>query len=248
MLVCVLLLLAAIPSMPDPAPGSIREAARLTAAADAAFRAGRTADAVAGFHKALARVDKYPDAELGLGHVALKERRFADALAHYEAARDAYAPLGKAIFAERQRRWAEVQAEIRTIELQLSSFKHEIELEGTYQRGPEYNYAALTNRLGELHRYEEPRADAVTEPPGEIHFHVGNALYRLGRADEAIAAWERCTARTPLFGPAFANLAAAYAARADGARARAALARAEELKVVIAPELRAAVESAAAKR
>ncbi len=248
MLACALILLATALPAGNPAPAAIRTAARLTAAADTAFRAGRTAEAVQGFEKALARVDGYPDARLGLGHVALKERRFADALSHYEAARDAYAPLGKAIFAERQRRWAEVQAEILKIEGQLSTFRHDPELEGTFQRGPEYTYAALINRLGELHRYEEPRAEAVSEAPGEVHFHIGNALFRLGRTAEAIAAWERCTSRTPLFGPAFANLAAAYAAQGDAIRARAALARAEELKVVVAPELRVAVERAAQAR
>ena len=77
-------------------------------------------------------------------------------------------------------------------------------------------------------------------PLGRLYFNVGNALSRLKRWDDAIAAYRTCNEREPgSRRPAHHNLALAQWNAGDVAAARSSLMKAEELGFTVNPNFKA---------
>ncbi len=79
---------------------------------------------------------------------------------------------------------------------------------------------------------------ARSEPPAEVFFLQGNALYRLGRYPDALRKWDDVVRLAPQFGPVYNNMADACFRLGRRDEARAHLRRAEDLGVRVNPEFK----------
>jgi Flp pilus assembly protein TadD len=75
--------------------------------------------------------------------------------------------------------------------------------------------------------------------PGEVDYHLGNALYRLGQLASAVEAWRACAAKCPEFAPVHNNLAVGLLSLGRLEEARDSAATAERLGMPLHPKLRA---------
>ena len=206
------------------------------------------------YQKALEASPIYPDALMGMGHLAMREGKFQEALDQYQKAKSAFAELGESIFDLRVKRFGDVQRQIASLKDLLQAHQNQIM---TAQRNPlstgdtntsrhEREMAVIQDSIRNLEAVEAPTHVDAKEPPGEIDFHIGNALFRLDRQDEALAAWQSCAAKSPKFPMVQVNLAVAYWKKARFAEAKAALAKAAELGYPVNPKMKADLEAAAA--
>ena len=90
-----------------------------------------------------------------------------------------------------------------------------------------------------LENLPPPTKETATEPPGELDFHVGNALARLGRWEAAIEAFESCIRKSPEFPAAYNNIALAYWRMERIEDARNSLVKAEALGFAVNPRFKA---------
>jgi tetratricopeptide (TPR) repeat protein len=223
---------AAIPSEPQ-----IQRATGYCLSGARALEAGNVRKAKASFAKAIAILPNYPEAHLGMGHIAMRERRFGDALHEYETAKEHFAEMSEALVAIRTQRFSEAQQEIVALMDALVARQRLAPVPWRINR--------LEAAIERLQAIEPPDGSARIEPPGQIHFYLGNALYRLSRLGEAVASWESCVSKAPGFSPAYNNLAVGYwmLGRIDDARH--VLDRAEELGLLVNRELKADLDRAA---
>lgn len=212
----------------------LHEAVTHCRSGDEALRAGELSRASEQFEKALAIVPEFPEAYMGLGHIALVRRDYAAALGAYTRARDAYARIGQQIFDHQLQQKGQAGLEIQSRRDDI------VNLTKILQGG-----AALESRVRDIEReinyfdrLDVPREDKRAEPPANVFFFRGNALFHLDRVDEAVVDWEEASRRAPEFGPVYNNLALAYWRLGNRAEAQAALARAEALGVAVHPELK----------
>jgi len=222
-------------------PVQIKRASSLTIKGDRALKRGDFDSASIMFRKALDRLAYYPDAHLGLGQLAMTEGRFEDALEHFTRAHDGFVELGAALLNVRAKRYASAQSEIGKLRDRLdrlSSFS-DSETPGPWYSNVDQQLASARAKIRELEGIQSPNPHDAAEPPGEIYFHIGNALFRLGRTDEALTAWETCRRKTPDYPIVYNNLALAYwqAGRIDEAAEH--LARAEALGFPVHPQFKA---------
>ena len=98
---------------------------------------------------------------------------------------------------------------------------------------------AVQARKGPLHDHENPYG-----VPASHRFLRGNALYRLGRRDEARAQFRQAVAADPAHANAWNNLLALHLEAKDPVSARADLQRAEAARIAIRAELRQAILAA----
>jgi Flp pilus assembly protein TadD len=96
----------------------------------------------------------------------------------------------------------------------------------------------LEEEVRRLEASEPPVKEAGHEAPGEVYFFIGNALFNLGRVDEAVVQWERCREKSPKFPLVYNNLAVAYWRSGRREEARQMLARAEELGFPVDPRFK----------
>jgi len=248
----VLLGAAAGPARAAPADANeIRQADRHCQAGLKALQTGNFAKAREAFARAFAAAPNFPPAHLGLGHVALAEKDFAGALAEYTAARDSWGTFGALLDELEMARWSRTQDEIRRLQDELREMQNRErgldtgESTSTAQRTLQ---TTLEQRIQTLEAIPMPQTGATTEPPSDIDFHIGNALFRLARYEEARTAWETCAQKNPKFPLVRNNLAVLYlkAGRIDDARR--AVAEAEALGMKVNPGLKADIESAAAQK
>lgn len=215
----------------------IRRTSSLVETGDRAFKSGNTAKAQKSFRKALAVIPGYPAAHLGLGHVAMSEARFEDALAEYTAAEKGYGDLSDIMLDLESKRYGRAQREMRELEDQIRVI-NDVTLkvsDGTRRS----KTLQLEERIRALRGMEYPKQEQVYHPPAELYFHVGNALFRLGRAEQALANWETCVAKAPRFPLVHNNLAVVYMQQGRLDEALRSLSRAEELGVTVNPDFKA---------
>ncbi len=174
------------------------------------------------FEDSLKTVRGFPNARVGLGHVAYARRHYAAALAHYTTARDEFTRLQAAALDAEFRTHEQSQRKIRALEDDIR----------TLQSLPNANVAdqvrELQRAIEYLQRVRMPVRREADEPPAEVFYHRGNALFQLGRTEEAVADWETCARLAPKFPAVHNNLAVArwklghlLLARTELARARA---------------------------
>lgn len=212
---------------------SPRELQRATAASVQGFQALQQGDlsrASQLFEEALTSVPGFPNARVGLGHVAYARRQYEAALNHYTGARDEISRLQDDVLnaeflshEDAQRKILKYEDDIRTLE----------SLPGA---DVATQVRELQRAIEEMRRVHAPVRSEPVHPPAEIYYHRGNALFQLGRIDEAIADWETCARFAPKFGAVHNNLAVAHWKLGQLLLARDELAMARELGVKVDPE------------
>ena len=190
------------------------------------------------FERAVHRLPQFPEAHLGLGHVAMGEKRFETALAEYETARDDYSRFGESLAEMRGLRYAEAQGEIGDLRDAISNMMKPIGAQ-VVPNWLEAEIAKREGRIRELESIEPPDKFRSSEAPGEVFFHIGNALFRLDRVDDAIDAWQRCADRSGKFALVHNNLAVALWKKGEIERAQDELKRAEDLGMQVSSEFKA---------
>jgi tetratricopeptide (TPR) repeat protein len=218
----------------------IKKASRFYQKGARALQVGNIPQATENFDKALERAPGFPEALIGRGHIAMSEQRYGDALAAYQAARDGYAEFGAVLLDLRSKRYAESQKQIQALQDQLTQLQF-----NTNSQQANLQAAQLENAISQLQAIAAPTQGDATEPPGEVFFYIGNAMFRLNRFGEALEAWEACRERTPEYAMVYNNLALAYWKEGRMEEAVASLDRAEELGFPVNPQFRQDLEAAA---
>ena len=249
-----LLLVASL--APAPAAGStdrptdrqIRDADRYSQFGTQALKSGNLHRARTLFEKALKVIPSFPDAHMGMGHVAMGERRFEDALREYSLAREEFVEFSDGLFDLRLLHYQQTQEEIGKIHDEIMNLQ---KLAYTKPIGSanliERKILELEEEIHQLEMIKPPEVDAARQPPGEVHFYIGNALFNLNRPDEALTSWETCARMSPRFSLVYNNLAVAYWKRGRVDLAIDSLERAERLGLAVNPRFKADLQSTRAE-
>ena len=247
----VALAFAATAEAAPPGVSEIRQAERQCQTAMRALQTGNYDKAGEGFAKALALAPDYPPAHMGLGHVALARKDFAGALREYTSGRDAYGQYGDALHQIEMDRYAKTQDEIRRLQDQLRDMANQargVVGEGGASTNQQNMERTIEQQIQTLQAVPMPTEARDSGPPADVYFHLGNALFRLERYEEARVAWETCAQKNTKFPLVQNNLAVLYmkAGRYDDARH--AIAEAERLGMTVNPALKADVDRLAVEK
>jgi tetratricopeptide (TPR) repeat protein len=196
------------------------------------------------FERALEQVPMFPSAHIGLGQIAMAEQEFERALAHFVQARDGFEDLGDSLLDLESKRYAEAQNRIALIEDQIRHLQSQGVAGGMLQ----IRINEMRSMISRLQAIDPPDPDNATEPPGEVYFHIGNALFQLERPAQALEAWETCRRKSPKFAMVYNNLALAYLQLGRLEQARTNLAQAEKLGFPVNPQFKRDLERAVAER
>lgn len=233
----------------DISPTKLKQAEAYYRNATRALQSGNLPKAKTQFEKALEAVPMFPEAHIGLGTICLSEKDAPGALRHYEQARDGYAEVGDALFDLKMRRYRETRDEIQRLQEQINQMRQQQSRANQATGDPtggEAQIRAMESRLRQLEAVDLPVPDQSHEPPAEIFFHIGNAQFRMGSYDEARKAWETCAEKNPEFPLVHNNLAVVYWKAGMIEKARASLAKAEELGLEVNPQFKADLAAAKA--
>jgi pentatricopeptide repeat protein len=207
------------------------------------LKKGNLAKARTNYDKALAAVPGYPHAHIALGNMDMAGGDFTKALAHYEQARDGFVLFAKDLRDIQSRRYADSQRQILALRDSIVQIGSGATTGGSSMSS--IQISQIENKIDQLSAIQPPAgADKESEAPGEIHYLLGNALFRLDRIPEALAAWEKCRELTPNYPPIYNNLAIAYWKQGQVDKALAVFAMAEESGVEVNAALKADLEKA----
>jgi tetratricopeptide (TPR) repeat protein len=172
-------------------------------------RAGRIADAVAGYKRALALEPDYADAHNNLGIALAAQGRMDDAVAHFKRAialkpdyADAHQNLGLALAAQGR------------VDDAVVHFERAVALKPDYADA-HHNLGiarAAQGRIDDAVAHYE-RALELKPNYADAHNNLGAARAAQGRIDDAIARYERALELKPNYADAHNNLGAARAAQ-----------------------------------
>lgn len=243
-LVALTLLLAVAGARATATSSELARAAKLSNKGVRALRSGQIEKAREAFGAALQAIPDFPGARIGLGQIAMSEAEFAEALEHFEAARSGYRELGESLLDIEARRYGAAQSEINALEDSIRHLQTRIAADSMVQ----IEIQKMVNKITQLQAIVPPNREAAGEPPGEIYFHIGNALFQLGRTEEALEAWETCRDRYPAFPMVHNNLAHAYVRLERFEAAKESLDRAEELGFPVNAQFKRDVEKAILER
>jgi tetratricopeptide (TPR) repeat protein len=207
-----------------------------------ALEAGNTKKAHRYLNEAVDILPFFPEAHLGLGHIAMQELRFEDALSEYRLARDGYREIGESRVELEGLRYRDAQNEMSDLRDQILSIERSTVV--TRMSSPRFDHAIsmMRDRMRRLEMVEPPTGTMIgSDPPGQIHFFLGNALFRLNRVEEALDAWETCARQSPDFAVVHNNLAVVYLKLGRREDARQSLARAETLGFSVNPDFKASL-------
>ena len=213
---------------------SFQRAAGYCLSAEKAMKAGNLKRAKENLASALRIMPALPAVHMGLGHVALTEKRYEDSLREYEKARDCYAEVARALLSLQVKDYTDSRHEIVALEDEI---RNQTKLSPVV-----YRLNRLEAAIERLQRMEPPNRRKGEEPPADIDFYIGNALFHLGRLQDATASWRSCLRSDDRYGPAYQNLAAGYSMMGRFEDARATVAAAERLGFAVDPSLKAEIE------
>jgi len=235
-----------------PAPAQDSDAAvfqryrSLDATIDQATRAvgaGRFEEAHKLLQPCLQRQPDHFEAHFLLARMAYEARDFEGVLAHLDVAERSLALLNRRYrdLIDYLKARIEVEEQIARSNLDAVSSRvtDPTSCVAPFLAALEREIEAVQARKGPLHDFENPYGVPVGH-----RFLRGNALYRLGRRDEARAQFRQAVAIDPGHANAWNNLLALHLEVKDPASARADLQRAEAARVAIRPELRQAILAA----
>ena len=227
-------------ALASPNPRLIREADRYCQFGNQALRTGNVHRAKALYQKALKALPSFPDAHLGMGHVAMSEHSFELALEEYLEARDLYVQFGDSLFDLQIQHYTLAQEQIAQLGTKIRQYRGFLATQIAMNSSLiEKQVTELEAAVQQLQAVKPPDLATLHEAPGEVHFFIGNALFNLGKGDEALAEWETCTRVSPRFSVAYNNLAVAYWKKGDFAQAIESLVRAERLGLPVNPGFKA---------
>jgi tetratricopeptide (TPR) repeat protein len=248
----VVVLLAWGSALADAVERDLRQALGYAHRGLSSLQKGNGARALEDFDRALAKVPDLPDAHMGLGHLAMRDKRFEDALREYRTAQEGFrklAALLKQFTAERYVRSRDELDQLRIVKSQLDREAMQMQSRGTNASSSstgsmsvgqiERERAEIEQKIRALESMGLPSEDRTPEAPAKLYFFEGNALFDLGRLDEALAAWERAAKGDPSLAPVQNNLAVAYWRKGRISEAQRALHRAETLGFKVNPNFRA---------
>lgn len=201
-----------------------------------ALEAGNTKKAQRYLTEAVDLLPFYPEAHLGLGHIAMRDMRFEDALSEYGQALDGYRRLGESLNDLQAIRYRDAQDQISDLRDQILNLL--ITNSKASPPGLDRAITRLRDSIRRLETVEPPRGSLAPEPPGHVHFFLGNALFRLNRIEDAKRAWETCTLQSPEFPYVYNNLAVVYVKQGRMDDARRSLERAEQLGFDVNPDFK----------
>ncbi len=202
--------------------------------AERAMRTGNLKKARASLAKALEIVPTFPAAHMGMGHIALSEKRYQDALHEYEQARDQFSEVSRALFTLHVKDFSDSRYEILALQDEI---RNQQKLAPVF-----FRLNRLEAAVERLQRLDPPSRSVPGQPPPEVFFYLGNALFHLDRIDEAVESWETCLDRDHQFGMAYQNLAVGYWRLGKVDEARRTLAEARKHGVRVDPGLEADLE------
>lgn len=250
----------AMAAMDDEDGFDINRALHLSEKGMRALRADNLSKAAKLFDRSLAIVPRYPGALVGQGHIAMRERRFVEALSFFQEAQEGYRVLGDALYEVRLDAFNRAQDRINGLRARMNDIDRFLIRQDNIQatsgaptqaRNPAVSQMRserirLERELDDLRLLRPPVTGGVDPVPGEIHFHIGNALLNMGRLEDAIESWQRCAEKVPDFPLVHYNLAVAYWQLSRHGDAEAALRKSEELGFEGNPNFRRDLEQALA--
>lgn len=231
----ILLIVTVVLSLGAVLAGEAKDMAKATRhfqRGEKALKSGDAERAKLYYNKAVEAMPDFPQAHIALGNLAMGEKRFEDALHEYETARDGYPKLGKLLLDVETRRYTNSQDEI----MQLRDSIQQLRTVGAGASDAAIRITQMENAIARLEAIEPPKAESAGKTPAEIHFYVGNALFQLGRLNDAVAAWELCSEGNPEFAMVYNNLALGYWKQGKLEKARESLLKAEELGFPVNPK------------
>jgi tetratricopeptide (TPR) repeat protein len=227
-------------------PSQLEKAHRLCERGFEVLDSGNPARAETFFQKALKLVPSYPDGHVGLGHVAMTEQRYEAALQEYLKAREGYVELADFMFDIEMKQFYLQQGKLPKLQQELVRVQTgEEQLPESERR---WRVSVLREKIRDLQAMQPPGKESSVEPPGKMHFYVGNAMSRLGRWSEAVLAFESCVERSPKFSQAYNNLALAYWRSGRIEEAVDSLHKAEDLGFKVNPRFKADLEQSLQKK
>ena len=161
-------------------------------------------------------------------------------MSHYQLARKGYAEIGAALLDIQSKRYNATADQISSLQDSINS------LSSTPNPSPQLSLqiSQLENAIAQLQAVQPPDRSNVGQPPAEIYFYIGNAQFRMGMLEDAVASWERCVELNPKYAMVYNNLALAYWQQNKLDEARASLATAEELGFPVNPQFKKDVQQA----
>jgi tetratricopeptide (TPR) repeat protein len=182
----------------------------------------------------------------------MRERRFEDALREYRLAEEGWRSIASLSLRLETQRYADSRNELERLRvLQRDLAQAASRAEARAETGGSANPGRYTRevmeldgRIRALEAMNAPVPKTNGEPPGDLFFFQGNALFDLRKTEEAIAVWEIAAKAMQEFAPVQNNLAVAYwkSGRIDDAWTS--LRRAEALGFKVNPSFRADLERA----
>lgn len=256
--------LLAWPSFADEAGNrALAKASVIVSKGDRALSAGNPKKAEQQYAKALQLLPDLPEAHVGIGRVLMTRGRFEEAYAAFLEAERCYRAKSASLLQLRELRYEKARARASDLHRRSNILKFNIDrlealLTESDGRSGQRQTDQLTALRAEVRQIDEEvrRLEQVPPPeplaldgvPGELFFHLGNALNNLDRMTEAVEAWESCVARSPEFPLAYVNLAVAYWMLDRPGDARACVEQAERLGREVHPDLRRALDEEMAGR
>ncbi len=241
--VVAVLLACAAAAAATPSAQNVRKADRETRAGLRLLQHGDVVKAEEHFGKAVEAVPSYPDAHVQLGNIRMSRKDFEGALREYRAAEDGYAEMGAALQEIRHQNYLSAQRKIVELQDSLAYLSSPQQANKTDEATLQRQSRAIEQQIQQLQAIAPPDDKNVLDPPAEIYFYIGNALFQLGSVDEAVQSWETCRERNPKFPMVHNNLAVAYMKQGRIDDAWAELTRAEELGFPVNPQFKADLES-----
>jgi tetratricopeptide (TPR) repeat protein len=240
----------------DVAERDLRQAMSFAQRGLSALQKGNVARAQEDFVRAVAKIPDLPDAHTGFGHLAMRDRRFEDALREYRLAEEGWKSMASLRLRMETVRFASSRDELQRLRAAQMELTHAAARSqsgsGSRMNGGGLNMGQIVReqvevegRIRALESASPPAPSASQEPPAEILFFQGNALFDLKRIDDAIAVWEAAAKELRKFAPLQNNLAVAYWKQGRLDDAWASLRRAEALGFKVNSSFRAELEKAA---
>lgn len=182
----------------------------------------------------------FPEAHVSLGNIAFRAERYGEALDHYQQAWAGYERLGDVLYDIQSDRFndaRELITDLRDAIMAVESGKVKFP-------DPAKKIFEFQSTIQTLSLIKPPDRLALSRPPAELSFLIGNVKFHLGQIADAVDAWEVCVQRAPDFGLVYNNLAVGYLKLGKNQRAAESLHRAEELGMSVHPGLKQDVETA----
>lgn len=236
------LLLACSAVLAQATSQEIARASKLTNKGVRLLQSGSVDKARETFDKALTEIPSYPSAHIGLGQIAMGQGAFEEALDHFNAAKEGYRELGEYLLDAEAKRYANAQREINQLQDSLQQMQSQTVGAGATA----IDRTRIVSRIRDLQVIEPPNKETAAEPPGEVYFYIGNALFQLNRRPEALEAWESCREKSPKFAVVHNNLALVYMMAGRLEAAKESLDRAEELGFPVNPQFKNDLDKAIA--